>query len=161
MLSLDNCRWIGIDCLGPALRDLPPLRVLVVEGNRDAADTEATLLQLWGYDVHVARNGTEALHSAAAYHPDVALIELVLPEIDGYQLAGQFRQQRDLRGVVLIARTGLATDTVRQRCRKSGFADHVTKPVDPVDLHHLLEVLALQKSHMPPTYCGPCALPSI
>jgi DNA-binding response OmpR family regulator len=110
------------------------LRVLVVNGYRDAADVLALLLESWGYEAQVAYDGPSALTAAQAYRPDVVDAELCLPGMDGFQLAGRLRGQ-----AALIALTGLGQEAVRRRAFEAGF-DHVfLKPADPEELHAVLE----------------------
>ena len=103
--------------------------VLVVDDNRDAAESLAVLLQMWGYDVRVAYDGPSAVEAAAAFHPDVVLLDIGLPKINGYEVARQIREARQ-DGVLLIALTGWGQDQDRRRSREAGFDEHLTKPVE-------------------------------
>jgi DNA-binding response OmpR family regulator len=108
--------------------------VLVANGYRDAADVLALLLRVWGYEARVAYTGPTALAEATRYQPDVVVADLILPDLDGFQLADRLRGQ-----AALIALTGLWHETVRRRAFESGF-DHVfLKPADPEELHAVLE----------------------
>jgi CheY-like chemotaxis protein len=113
-------------------------RVLVVDDNRDAAESLAELLELWGSTVQVAFNGTEALSAAAGFRPEVVLLDIGLPDTDGYEVARRLRQRKDLHGVLLAAVTGYGQAEDRQRAREAGFDLHLTKPVDPELLRDLL-----------------------
>jgi DNA-binding response OmpR family regulator len=113
------------------------LRILVVDGNRDAADSLGMLLSLWGYDSRVAYSGETALNLAACFRPHVVFSEIIVPDQDGYRLARSLRAE--LPAAVLIALTGLGGEQVRTRSREAGFHTHVLKPADP---DQLLEVLA-------------------
>ena len=113
------------------------LRVLIADDNTDAAESLALLLKLWGYTVYVARDGPEALEMARVYRPGVVLLDLGLPEMDGYEVA------RHLRGVgpggpVLWALTGYGQEEDLRRCHDAGFDRHLLKPVDPEALEVLL-----------------------
>jgi two-component system CheB/CheR fusion protein len=121
------------------------LRLLVVDDNSDAADTLGLLLGLWGHEVRVARNGPEALEAAPAFCPDVALVDIGLPGMDGYTLAGHLRQHPVLAEVVLIAVTGLADQAHRRRSKEEGFYLHLVKPVEPEELQTILINLAQEK----------------
>jgi DNA-binding response OmpR family regulator len=113
------------------------LRILVVDGYHDAADSLGMLLSLWGHEARVAYSGRAALTMADSFRPHVVLSEIVVPELDGYRLARSLRAE--LPAAVLIALTGLGREQDRTRSREAGFHDHVLKPADP---DHLLEVLA-------------------
>jgi CheY-like chemotaxis protein len=111
------------------------LRVLVADGHADAADSLALLLGLWGHEVRVARTGPEALEATQSYRPEVAFVEIVLPGLDGLQLA---RQLRD-RVAVMVALTGMGQETYRQRAHDAGFDHFLVKPVEPLLLQQVLE----------------------
>lgn len=103
-------------------------RVLVVDDNPDAADTLAEALTLAGFDTRQAGNGPSALRLAETFLPDVALLDLGLPVMDGYELARALRQHQP--HLTLIAVTGYGAETDRQRSQESGFDVHLVKPVD-------------------------------
>jgi CheY-like chemotaxis protein len=113
-----------------AVRSPGGRRVLVVDDNVDAADTLAMLLGLAGHDVHVAINGGEALASAARLRPELAFLDLGLPDIGGLELAGRIRALPGLGPVRLVALTGWGREEDRARAREAGFDAHLTKPVD-------------------------------
>jgi CheY-like chemotaxis protein len=117
-------------------------RVLVVEDNRDAADSLALLLRLWGYHVLVAHDGATGLELALRERPDLVVLDIALPGMDGWELAGRLRAEPTLQGVVLLAVTGLGTDADRDRSDAAGITFHLVKPVDPELLQKLLAVLA-------------------
>lgn len=117
------------------------VRVLVADDNKDAADLLSRLIRAWGHDVRVVYDGWSALETAQAYLPDVALLDLGLPGVDGYQLALQFRRAPALRDVVLIAVTGYDWRNARLRSKEYGFEEHLVKPVEPERLRGLLEAL--------------------
>jgi CheY-like chemotaxis protein len=122
----------------------PALRVLVVDDSRDGADTLAMLVRLWGHDVRVAYDGVDGLQTARAYRPQVVLLDLGLPRLDGYDLAEQLHGGRELPEVRLIAVTGMAGEAQQARCAGAGFDDYLVKPVDPDQLQRLLAALARQ-----------------
>ena len=105
-------------------------RILVVDDNADAAESLAMLLSLQGHETRVALRGKEALAAAEGFKPDVALLDLGLPEMDGYELAARLRAMPELRGVRLLALTGYGRSEDRHRTRAAGFDDHLVKPVD-------------------------------
>jgi len=104
------------------------LRVLVVDDNVDAADSAAMLLRRSGHDVRVAYSSKIALTTAVAFKPHVILLDLGLPEMDGYEVAQRIRQHPDLKEVRLVAVTGYGQDTDRQRSHAAGFDKHLVKP---------------------------------
>ncbi|HXG09974.1 MAG TPA: ATP-binding protein, partial [Gemmataceae bacterium] len=117
----------------------PPRRVLVVDDNRDGADSLAMLLRFWKHQVAVVYDGPSALESVQTEQPDVVLLDIGLPGMDGYEVARHLRQQLEHQPV-LVALTGYGQDEDRRRSREAGFDYHLTKPVDPDALQ---EVLAL------------------
>jgi PAS domain S-box-containing protein len=104
-------------------------RILVVDDNRDAAEMLADLLSLAGHETHVAEDGPSALALAAKIAPEVALLDIGLPVMDGHELAMRLRQQ-SRRPLLLIAVTGYGQREDRERARAAGFDDHLVKPID-------------------------------
>ena len=118
---------------------LPPgRRVLVVDDNTDAAGSLATLLQLWGYEAHVAHNGPAALEAARRCIPEIVLLDIGLPGMDGYQVARQLRGLTGLERVLIVAVTGYGQEEDRRRSQEAGFDHHLVKPVDLAVLSALL-----------------------
>ena len=114
-------------------------RILVVDDNRDAADSLAMLLEMDSHEVRVAYAGNQALEIAASgFVPDVAILDLGLPDIDGYELARRLRLDPKMQRATLVALTGWGQDEHKQRAREAGFDHHLTKPVDPDRLVALL-----------------------
>ena len=113
-------------------------QVLVVEDNDDAAEALATLVQLLGHEARTARDGPEALARVDDYRPDLALIDIGLPGMDGYELARRLRERTDLASTVLVALTGYGGEDDRLRSQAAGFDRHITKPVDFGELSALL-----------------------
>jgi DNA-binding response OmpR family regulator len=114
------------------------LRVLVVDDYPDAADSLALLLKLWHHHVCVCRTGQQALEAASTYRPDVALVDLMLPGMSGYQLASRLRKLDALRRTVLIAVTGLADKDSMSLAIDAGFSLFMVKPLDPDELRDVL-----------------------
>jgi PAS domain S-box-containing protein len=112
-------------------------RILVVDDNRDAADTLVMLLKLGGHEVHTAHDGLEAVEAAEKVRPHVILLDLGLPKLDGYEACRRIRQQLG-SDLVLIALTGLGQEDHRLRSREAGFDAHMVKPVDYALLAKLL-----------------------
>jgi CheY-like chemotaxis protein len=114
------------------------LRILIVEDNEDSACTLSELVELWGHEVRVARRGEMAAEMALDFRPQVAIIDIGLPGMDGYQVAAQLRECARLANVLLVALTGYGQEQDRTRARDAGFHIHLTKPVDPRQLQVLL-----------------------
>jgi CheY-like chemotaxis protein len=112
-----------------------------VDDNQDAAETLSELLRFEGHEVVIAHNGADALRILETYQPDVALLDIGLPDMSGHELARQLRRDPRTRGIRLIALTGFGREPDRERARDAGFADHLTKPVD---IDALLESLHRQ-----------------
>jgi PAS domain S-box-containing protein len=115
----------------PRRRRVPPQRTLVVEDNDDAREMLRTLLQLDGHVVWEAANGIAGLAAALEHRPDVAVIDIGLPEMDGYEMARKLRASESLKHVKLIALTGYGQADDARRAHEAGFDLHVVKPVDP------------------------------
>jgi CheY-like chemotaxis protein len=113
-------------------------RVLVVDDNRDAADTLATLLDLLGCDARTAYDGPSALAAIDAWLPAAVLLDLGMPGMDGYEVARKMRRDRS---IVLVAVTGWGQEEDVARTRAAGFHHHLTKPVDVEGLRALLDAL--------------------
>jgi DNA-binding response OmpR family regulator len=105
-----------------------PKRILVVDDNRDAADLTAQLLELHGHQTLVAYGGKQGVEIALTFDPDVLLLDLGMPEMDGYAVACALRKVRSLDHVVVIAYTAWGDPETRQRVRESGFDGHTVKP---------------------------------
>ncbi|HZI89042.1 MAG TPA: ATP-binding protein [Candidatus Polarisedimenticolia bacterium] len=113
-------------------------RVLVADDNRDAADSLATMLALMGHEARVAYDGPEALEAALSYRPDVIVLDLGMPRMDGYEAARRIRNESWSNGVLLVALTGWGQEEDRARAKRAGFDHHLTKPASPEALVHLL-----------------------
>jgi PAS domain S-box-containing protein len=122
-------------------RDVPHLRVLVVDDNVDTAQSLAMLLKLYGHEVWPVHTGPKALEVAQAEQPDVILLDIGLPGMDGYEVARHLREQQGMDKVRLIAMTGYGQEADRQRSQGAGFDHHLVKPVDPAKLQELLGTL--------------------
>jgi CheY-like chemotaxis protein len=114
----------------PALGAPRAARVLIVEDNRDAADTLQMLLDLSGHEATVANDGNTALAAARDGRFDLLLIDIGLPGLDGYGVAEAIRRDPTLRGATLVALTGYGRPEDRERVRAAGFDHHLVKPVD-------------------------------
>lgn len=113
-------------------------RVLIVEDIKDARETLQELLELQGYQVEVASTGPEGLAKLLESPPDVALIDIGLPGMSGYEIARRARLEPSIAGVRLVALTGYGQPEDRRRALESGFDAHVVKPIDPAELERIL-----------------------
>ena len=108
------------------------------------------LLQMFGHEAQAAYAGRTALEAALEYQPEVVLLDIGLPDMDGYEVARHLRRQPQTKDVTLIAMTGYGRDSDRQRSEEAGIDRHLVKPVDPQKLQDLLATLAKQRSnHVP------------
>jgi PAS domain S-box-containing protein len=122
----------------PARPDAKHLRVLVVEDNRDAADSLRMLLETYGYEVAVAYTGPDGVRAAGVFRPEVVICDVGLPGMDGYAVAAALRGDPATAKSRLIALTGYGREEDRRRAREAGFDHHLTKPADPGALEAVL-----------------------
>ncbi len=115
------------------------LRILVADDNSDAADSLAMTLKLLGHELEIAHDGRQALAIAAIIHPDVGLLDIGMPEFNGYELARQIRSEPWGKHMRLIAVTGWGQEEDKRLALEAGFDEHLTKPVDPERLISLIE----------------------
>ncbi len=114
-------------------------RILVVDDDPDGADSLAALLGLIGHETVVANDGLAALVLAETFRPDVVVLDLGMPGIDGFEVAERLRKTPSGKGLLLIAATGWGHPEDRRRSLAAGFDHHLAKPVD---LHQLAEIIA-------------------
>lgn len=126
--------------VAPEMSTAPAIcrRVLVVDDNRDAADSLALLLEMYGHVTSVAYEGQEAVHLARSFAPHIAFVDLALPGLDGCEVARRIRGLESRSGMMLVALTGYGRDSDRERSREAGFDDHLVKPVNPQELLTLI-----------------------
>jgi two-component system CheB/CheR fusion protein len=117
---------------------LPPTRVLVVDDNRDAADSLAEWLRMAGHDVRVAYNGPTALVQAEDLRPALVLLDIGMPGLDGYEVARRLRRMPGGQAMRLVALTGWGQEEDRRRSREAGFDHHLIKPVEPAAVQQFL-----------------------
>lgn len=113
-------------------------RILVVDDNRDSADSLGMLLRLKGNEIRTAYDGIEAVQSAETFRPELVLLDIGLPKLNGYEVARRIRQQPWGRDVILVALTGWGQDEDRRRSKEAGFNFHLVKPVELSALEKLL-----------------------
>ncbi len=129
----------GRQAIEPARR-----RILVADDNVDAAASLAVMLEIMGNEVRTARDGLEAVAVAAAFRPDVVVLDIGMPELDGYEACRRIRAQARGRDAVFIALTGWGHDDDRRRSQEAGFDYHLVKPVEPAMLDAVLARLPAQ-----------------
>jgi len=117
----------------------PSRRILVVDDNRDIADTLSALLRLLGHEVAIAGDGGSALRVAQSFEPHVILLDVGLPDMSGYEVARRLRGDPRASRALLVAVTGWGQEEDRRRARNAGFDHHLTKPTTIEDLAHVLE----------------------
>lgn len=121
-----------------ASNGVSPRRVLVVDDNRDAADALSVLLTLHGHEVRTVFDGLEAVEAAASWEPEVILLDLGMPKLDGVEAARRIRARQSHRKVFLVALTGWSQEEDRRRTERAGFDAHLVKPVNIEQLSSLL-----------------------
>src|SRR5262245_62870443 len=126
---------------GNAPREIVARRVLVVDDCRDGANSLATLVRIWGHEARVAYDGPDALRQAVAFRPDVFLLDIGMPELDGYHLARDFRQSDEFRDALVVAVSGFGDPVHLTLGEQAGFDCYMIKPVDAIALLALLRCL--------------------
>jgi len=143
---------LPIVLLGPAqpdtasdMRESPDTRqrsrILIADDNEDSATSLAMMLELMGNEIRTSHDGLEAVESAADFRPDVILLDIGMPKLNGYEACRRIRKQPWSEKTVLIALTGWGQDDDRRRSHEAGFDHHLVKPVDPATLQKLLKEL--------------------
>jgi CheY-like chemotaxis protein len=122
------------------------LRILIVDDNRDGADSLGMMLRMMGNDTRTAYDGQQGVAAAGEFRPDVILLDIGLPRLNGYEACCRIRELPWGRGVVLIAVTGWGQEEDRRRSHEAGFDHHLVKPVDPQALMKLLAELNVAKA---------------
>jgi PAS domain S-box-containing protein len=112
--------------------------ILVVDDNRDSAESLAMLLRVSGHEVQTAHDGLAALETAQSFQPEIVILDLQLPKLSGYEVAGKLRQQPGLGKALLIALSGSPEDEARPRSQQAGFDLHLVKPIDLMVLQSAL-----------------------
>jgi len=123
----------------------PRRRVLVVDDSRDAAEMMALMLEFMGNEVRTAFTGTQAIAAAAAFRPELILMDIGMPELDGYEAARRIRGEPWGRDICIIALTGWGQERDRVRSREAGCDGHLVKPVEPAALERLLADFGVER----------------
>ena len=139
--------------IGPSRQTL--LKVLIVDDNRDSADSCATLVKIWGHECRHAYDGATALEMSVEFQPDIVLLDIGMPTMDGFDVARQLGPLIRRNGGKLIAITGYADHKHRLQCEQAGFDVFLAKPVDPEVLEKLLLVQSTRRrSNQPEEFGG-------
>ena len=115
-----------------------PTRVLIVDDNVDTAESLALLLEVCGHEVRAVHAGADAVRAAGEFRPDAVLLDIGLPDVDGFEVARRLRAAPGFRDVLLVAATGYNRPRDRDRAAEVGFDCYLVKPFDPTRLSHLL-----------------------
>ncbi|MGA9659497.1 MAG: response regulator [Asticcacaulis sp.] len=118
-----------------------PARIMIVEDNPDLAQTTGWLVEMLGYDYQLAGNAKETLDQVLSYKPDIMLMDIGLPGMDGYDLCRQLRTMPELSDTIFIAQTGWSESEHRQKAQEAGFHHHVVKPLHVETLEQLLNTV--------------------
>jgi CheY-like chemotaxis protein len=122
----------------PAAPEVAPLRILLVDDNHDSADSLAMLLELKGHEVRIGYGGEQALEIAPRFAPQLAVIDIAMPKMDGYATLVALRKMPQLAGTMFVAMTGFGHASDRERTRAAGFHAHLVKPVELAQFDALL-----------------------
>ncbi len=117
---------------------IPSRRILVVDDNKDSADSLAMLLRLSGHETRTAHDGLEAVDAAMAFRPEVILLDIGMPNLNGYEACRRIRAQASGRDIMIIATTGWGQEQAREASKAAGFDAHLVKPINPAELASLL-----------------------
>ena len=140
------------DHRGPGLTGNQPAagrRILVVDDNRDSAESLAMLLTITGHETRTAHDGEEAISAVETFEPEVVLLDIGLPKLNGYDACRRIRQQWPDRKILMVALTGWALDEDRRRSKDAGFDHHMVKPLDLAALTNLLASLPAARESLP------------
>jgi CheY-like chemotaxis protein len=122
---------------GPARPEAKGARILVVDDNEDSTRAIARLLKASGHEVWTAFDGKAAIEAARSHRPDVVLLDIGLPLMDGYQVAATLRRDEAFKETLIVAASGYGQDQDRRKSKEAGFDHHLTKPIDFAELFEL------------------------
>lgn len=129
----------------PLAKQGAPLKVLVVDDNVESAQTLGWMIETLGHEPFVAYNGTTALEAAKSFLPHVVLLDIGMPQMNGYELCQIMKQSHDLRNTVFIAQTGWSKKDNQAISKEAGFDHYLVKPVDIAKLEKLLKSIVSQR----------------
>jgi DNA-binding response OmpR family regulator len=127
------------------------LRILVADDDHDSAESLAMLIQMMGHDVRSAQDGLAAVSLAEAFRPDLIVLDIGMPGLDGYEVCRRIRQHAWGRVVMIAALTGWSRDEDRARSEQAGFDRFLVKPVDPKALEDLIAAVPLRDEGQEPS----------
>jgi len=143
IVRLPAARETAPDRSGPLAKPGPPAkraaRVLVVDDNADLARGLARLLEIQGHNVRIAYDGPSGVDKAKEWQPEFVLLDIGLPGMDGYQVAGLLRQEENTKNAVIIAISGYGQEEDRTRSKQAGFDHHLVKPISSEELNKVFE----------------------
>jgi CheY-like chemotaxis protein len=128
-----------------------PLRVLVVDDDHDTIESLALLLACWGHDARTALDGPTALEVAREYQPDVVLLDLAMPGMDGFEVARRLRQEVKLRQACIASLSGYGREADHRRALEAGCNCHFLKPISPEFLQEFLTKVGAAPAALPAT----------
>jgi CheY-like chemotaxis protein len=141
MLADDQMADVNTVLVSPAKPASQRFRILVVDDNHDSALSLAMMLSIMGHDTRTAHDGESAVATAESFLPEVILLDIGLPKLNGYEVAQRIREQEWGKSMFLIAVTGWGQEEDRQRSSEVGLNVHMVKPVEPAALERLLAEL--------------------
>jgi CheY-like chemotaxis protein/two-component sensor histidine kinase len=142
-LSSQHRQGESIGCDQEAQKAFPRLRIVVADDNKDAADSVAMMLRIMGNEVRTDYDGEQAVRTAQEFRPDLVILDIGMPNLNGYQAARRVRDQNWGKDVYLVAMTGWGQREDRRKAEEAGFNVHMVKPADPSKLMRILEQLPL------------------
>jgi PAS domain S-box-containing protein len=147
----------GYNAIPSEVHNLPGARckIVVADDNKDAVDSLAMMLRALGHEVRTAKDGQEAIEATATFRPDVVLLDIGMPKLNGYEAARRIREEPWGKQVTLIALTGWGQDEYRQRSREAGFDHHLVKPPDSSELLEILSAVSRVHDRSCPTASEP------
>lgn len=133
----------GVTCVKKMQKT--PLNILIVDDNEASAKTLGWMMELLEHRVKLEHDGAAAIARAKTFHPDVVLLDIGLPGMNGYEVCSAMRREPSLQETMFVAQTGWNQSEHRQRSREAGFHHHLVKPVDMDELRKIIEALQLEK----------------
>lgn len=118
------------------------MKVLVVDDYQSAATVTAHMFEMMGHDVDVAYSGLEALEKAYKSRPDLVLLDISMPGMDGIETCMRMRESRELKNIRIVAQTGRGDDETIEACVQAGFNEHLTKPIEFKYIEEIIESMS-------------------
>jgi CheY-like chemotaxis protein len=130
----------------PTERPLTKRRILIADDNLDAASSLGMLLEMMGHEVCVVHDGVKAVEGAVTFRPDIILLDIGMPQLNGYEACSRIREQPSNKGILIVALTGWSQDDKIQRLQQAGFDFHLIKPLEIAALEKLLRDCPVNRS---------------